>query len=246
MGGGRKWIYKQLLPHVLRKADIIVCISNYVRDEVKTIYPYTAQKLTTVYNSVDIHRNESDSIVKGKYILYVNSLLLYKNVGTLVKAFAHIYDKIPHKLVVVGKSTDYWKGIYGEYSRNKNLAERIVLLENIEDEELASLYSHADLFVTTSLFEGFGFTPIEAAICGARVISTEETALPETTKGLLNYYRPANDYHELAAGILEQLSEEINQKKQQEISQTLAASYDVHRCAGEMIQKILDAYHRRA
>lgn len=44
------------------------------------------------------------------------------------------------------------------------------------------LYSNASLFVSPSLMEGFGFTPIEAAIHCVPVVCTKETALYETTK----------------------------------------------------------------
>lgn len=58
------------------------------------------------------------------------------------------------------------------------------------------------MFIPSSLYEGFGYTPIEAAMCGCPVISSIQEALPDSTQGLLNYYHPAMDADVLANKIL--------------------------------------------
>jgi glycosyltransferase involved in cell wall biosynthesis len=66
----------------------------------------------------------------------------------------------------------------------------------------------ARLFITTSLCEGFGYTPVEAALSGTEVISTMCGSLPEVTMNLVNYYYPATDYKELVKKIIELLQKE--------------------------------------
>lgn len=77
-----------------------------------------------------------------------------------------------HTLVVVGGS---W--------RNEELwdkgGENLVLIENLAAEELAALYSGAAVFVYPSLYEGFGLPVLEAMACGAPVITSNLSALPE-------------------------------------------------------------------
>lgn len=68
----------------------------------------------------------------------------------------------------------------------------------IDDQLLAQYYQFADLFIHPSLLEGFGYPPIEAAIHKTPVLTTKETALYESTMGILNYYEPATDSQALA------------------------------------------------
>ena len=55
----------------------------------------------------------------------------------------------------------------------------ITITGYIKDTELSSLYSLADIFIYPSLYEGFGFPPLEAMKCGCPVIVSNVTSLPE-------------------------------------------------------------------
>ena len=67
--------------------------------------------------------------------------------------------------------------------------------------------------MTTSLKEGFGYTPIEAAMCGCPVISSTCEALLDTTKELLHYYEPAQDAKILSRKILHVLNNTPSKKE---------------------------------
>jgi alpha-1,3-rhamnosyl/mannosyltransferase len=63
------------------------------------------------------------------------------------------------------------------------LVECIRLPGYVPDDDLAALYSGADVFVFPSIHEGFGLPVIEAMACGAPVICSDRSALPEITDG---------------------------------------------------------------
>ena len=98
------------------------------------------------------------------YILYVNAIREYKNIYTLIKAFNELKDVVTHNLVIVGKRNDYWERVIIPYIKEKNLLSRIELIEYATDAELNYLYKNAAVFVSPSLYEGLGYTPIEAAM----------------------------------------------------------------------------------
>lgn len=181
--------------HSLKNADLIIAISNYVKGTLERYYPkQCGNKIVTVYDPVDFdsNQNESPYHVDGPYILSVSSIQKHKNMITLVKSFARITNKIPHKLIIVGCKGNGMIEIK-QYLKENGLSDQIIFTDYIKSEEIAWLYSHADLYVTTSLYEGFGMTPIEAMGRGIPTISSKATSLPEVTLNKAFYYEPAED-----------------------------------------------------
>ncbi|MDH6314013.1 glycosyltransferase involved in cell wall biosynthesis [Parabacteroides sp. PFB2-10] len=233
------------IPRIIKRADAIITISDYVKEEIKRKYPFAAKKnIKTIYNAAEfgMETHETRSLFDFSYILYVNSLAEYKNLLTLLKAFEAIKHNMPHKLVFVGKETPHFREVLKPYIDQHGLADRVVHLKTVSDEELMALYQHTTLFVTPSLLEGFGFTPIEAALCNAPVISTKETALYETTKGLLNYYEPPMDHQALATKIMEVLQNPPSQKELEKISTCFREEYNNRKIAREVYEFITSVH----
>lgn len=201
----RVWRLYRMYKKSFRYADEVVVISKYTKQDMETYYPeYPAEKIKVVYNSVVLaaEPRRPQGFHGSGYVLYVNTLNRYKNIITLVKAFSRIKDCPDRQLVVVGRKNEYWSKEVMPYICKNGLEKRVVHLQDLADEELRYLYEHAALFVTPSLNEGSGYTPIEAAMCGCPVISTLQEALPDATRGLLNYYYPATDADALADKML--------------------------------------------
>lgn len=187
----RKYFEKHLC-----NANTIIAISNYVKDDLANEWPQYKSKIFTVYNSVDklnVPPQKIDVLQNTKYILYVNTLSKYKNIITLISAFKQLISDSQFKdikLTVVGKSTPYWENIVIPLINGENLSNGIIHLDYVTDQELIWLYQNATVFVTPSIHEGFGYTPIEAAIYGCPVISTRCDSLPDVTDEKVRYYDP--------------------------------------------------------
>ena len=166
---------------------------------------------------------------------------------TLLKAFNINKDKIEQDLVIIGKQMDNsWKDEALPFIKTEHLENRIIHIEKtISNEKLAQFYEYADLFIHPSLLEGFGYTPIEAAMHNAPVISSKETALYETTIGLLNYYEPANDEKAMARQIKRLLQNPPSLEKRKEISDTLQKQYDYRLQAKKIYEYLLNIYNHR-
>ena len=211
--------------NALKKADKVVVISRYVGGSYKKYFKrYVKGKLSLIYAPIDfkeIREEEVDALkdFSGDFLLCINSLTKHKNLITLVKAF-HKLIKNPRiseslKLVIAGAK---WNGAneITDYIADNRLQERIVVTGFLTDGQLQYLYHHAKIFVTPSLYEGFGMTPIEAMAAGCPVISSKETSLYEVTMGRAAYYEPAKDAVALYKAMLEQLTSSQDLKREME------------------------------
>jgi glycosyltransferase involved in cell wall biosynthesis len=116
---------------------------------------------------------------RERYILYVGTLEPRKNLPALIAAFGRLSRaRRSHCLVLAGAPGWRMEGVYDAIDRS-GLAGVVVMPGYLPADELRGLYSYADLFIFPSLYEGFGLPPLEAMACGAPVITSNRSSLPE-------------------------------------------------------------------
>lgn len=242
-GSIKNFVSRLFFIPLLRSMDKLIAISNNTKKEIIEIANISNDKVDVVYNSMvppksGIMPFETNS----PYILYVNTLEKYKNVETLIRAFDLIKELIPHKIIIKARKTTYYEQNITPLIEKLNLTPRIQLIEEIfTDEQMTALYKGADLFVSPFTMEGFGYTPIEAAINQCPVICSDIPALLESTMGLLNYYHDPYDYHELSKLMLHTLSNNANLCLSK-ISSEFLNAYSVEKQAAEIIKVIEHTY----
>lgn len=201
-----RWRFRFGAFRVANRMSRIVTISQNAAAAIKELRKIKTP-VEVIYVSVVSHANPAArEAVNPPYILDVNTLVDHKNPLTLIKAFELLKDRIPHRLVFKGRRTPYWDNVLAPYIAAHGLTERVELNDALlSQEEMDRLYLNADLFVTPSEMEGFGATPIEASLAGVPVICNALPTLLESTRGLVNYYAPAQDASALADKIVEVL-----------------------------------------
>jgi glycosyltransferase involved in cell wall biosynthesis len=75
---------------------------------------------------------------------------------------------------------------------NKPIPENIVLLGYIEDGKVKALMEKCKAFILPSYYEGFGLTPLEALSCGAQIIISNASSLPEIYGNTAHYIDPSD------------------------------------------------------
>ena len=238
--GKHWWYHHTLLPWQIKRCEKVLAISQYTKQEALGIYKFLSpQNVAVVYNPLKWDDTKYLPFIKDPYILCVNTISPYKNGLTLAKAFARIKDKTDCKLVYVGIIWgDYWAQIE-QVAKESGFLDRLLHLENLQNEELVALYQHAKLFVSPSTMEGFGQTPIEAAIYGCPVITSRVTALPETTLGLVNYYDPVMSDEALAKQMQLVLFNPPTDEETFLISEKLKVAYDTESQAKKIYDVLL-------
>lgn len=200
-------IYNKKFRHACDVADVIIAISEETKRDIQKYYFIPESKIKVIYQSCEdvYYQQPSESTVQqviskfklpAEYLLYVGTIEERKNLLTVVKALSKVKD-IP--LVIIGKKKSYFKQVM-EYVHKNNLENRILLLEEVSNQELAILYRLAQVFIYPSIFEGFGIPIVEALISRTPVITSKGGCFPEAGGPDSIYIDPTND-NELAEKI---------------------------------------------
>ena len=112
------------------------------------------------------------------FLLAVSVLSPHKNVERLVEAYGQSGVNAP--LIVAGAHRDATSRIQSAIAR-QGLETRVRLIGQVSDQELAALYGSCRAFVYPSLYEGFGLPVVEALACGAAVVASRSSSIPEVT-----------------------------------------------------------------
>ncbi len=236
-----RMFYNIFLTHNL-KHTYYFSISEYTKNEIMHFYPAVKEdRLYVNYNPIEVLTSSlTDPILNYQYILCVNTFHPKKNTLSLIRAFNIVKKNKSYKLVLVSSKNSYWNNVLFPEIVNLGLKDDVVCLGDVLDDELENIYRSASLFVTPSLREGFGYTPIEAAIYKIPVLVSMESALPETTCGLVNYYEPAMDEEVLAERILYLLSNPPSEELLDNVSFSLKSKYSVENRAKIFYSQIID------
>jgi glycosyltransferase involved in cell wall biosynthesis len=170
----------------VEKSDAIICVSSFTARELQDLLGAPPDKLRVVPSglSPNHRRASADEIGRTRkrlqldrpYLLSVGTLEPRKNYPFLISVFEQL--GFEGDLVIAGMKGWKTDGIFDRRNHSTH-RERIRLLEYVDEKDLAPLYSGAELFVLPSLYEGFGFPPMEAMQCGTPVISAATGSLPE-------------------------------------------------------------------
>jgi glycosyltransferase involved in cell wall biosynthesis len=179
-----------LIKAASRRADRIITISNYSKNEIVRELGIAENKVTVVYLGVrdpfgEVAASDVDLSalrdlgISGEYIFYIGGFQHRKNVATLLRAFRQVLDTYPAIKLVLGGSQSSDSSSVASLANQLGIADSVVFTGTLSVEQVASLMRRATIFVLPSLHEGFGLPVLEAMACGTPVICSNVTALPE-------------------------------------------------------------------
>lgn len=172
----------------IKRCDLLFAVSDATRRDLRDVLGIRS-RIVTVHNAADgrvfypakpsaIRRVSARYRIEGPYLLSVCTLEPRKNIETLLRAFARMKGREKVRLVLVGKQG--W--IHPEFFAlidELGIRDEIILPGYVPEEELAPLYSGAQLFAFPSLYEGYGMPVLEAMQCGCPVVASNSSSIPE-------------------------------------------------------------------
>src|SRR5690606_10178133 len=112
-------------------------------------------------------------------IVHIGRLMRYKNVQTLLRAFALLRQDVPRARLVIGGDGNHRPALEA-MARELNIADAVDFRGFVSEDEKLRLYNEAAVFVNPSLKEGWGLTSIEANACGTPVVAADSPGLRDS------------------------------------------------------------------
>jgi glycosyltransferase involved in cell wall biosynthesis len=167
------------------------------------------------------------------YVLCVSTLEPRKKIGELLAAWRLLPHGLRKAYPLVLAGTNGWlsQALQAQISKGE-MQGWVRHLGYVPEEDLPLLYAGAALFIYPSTYEGFGLPPIEAMACGIPVLVSDQSCLPEVTKGAALMVNP--DDVEALSETLEKGIKDNDWRSSSVIhGQLVAASYGWERCIDE-------------
>ena len=178
----------------LSRADLLLTISDSSSQEAFDYLGVSTDKVVNtseaadqMFRALSITAAEQESLfsklgINSQYLLYSGGGDKRKNLPRLIEAYAQLPKNLQqkHQLVFAGRIPHGVVVALQEHARQVGLvADRLVFTDYVTDDELIKLYNLCHLFIFPSWHEGFGLPALEAMACGAPVIGSNTSSLPE-------------------------------------------------------------------
>jgi glycosyltransferase involved in cell wall biosynthesis len=234
--GIRNRLLKRQLVSSMKRADLVIFISEYARDFINQTTGNGVSHSVLIPHGVDSAFRPDDSTteplpdwLKGEeYILYVSPLDVYKAQLEVIKAYAMLADRIPDAptLVLVGTplNASYTDEVH-RLIRSKKLTHKFIFKGHVDQGQLPQLYQHAIFNIFASETENCPFILLEALAAGRPVLSSNRPPMPEFAGDAALYFDPSNP-HELADKMQEYLESPVLRERMSELSLAKSFQYD--------------------
>jgi len=208
----------------LTRANRVIAVSDATRRDVENLMGVSPDRIRRVYNAPDPGFQDAAAAcnpaerqrimeryqINYPYLLYAGNIRRHKNVPRLVEAFAVVREDLAShpvyqhlRLVIIGDTISQHPAVRQTVIKSR-VEHAVRFLGFVPFETLRCFYESASAFVFPSRYEGFGLPPLEAMACGAPVVASNVSSLPEVVGDAAILVNPENVF-DIARGIREAL-----------------------------------------
>ena len=244
----------------LKRANRVIAVSDATRRDVEGLMGVPSERIRRVYNAPDpgfradhaaATADEKQRIMERyqinyPFLLYAGNIRRHKNVPRLVEAFAVVREQMAShpvykdlRLVIIGDTISQYPAV--RQTVIKSRVEAVVrFLGFVPFETLRCFYETAAAFVFPSRYEGFGLPPLEAMACGAPVVASNVSSLPEVVGDAAVLVNPENVF-DIARGIRDVLLDDAMREDLIRRGRVQASRFSWERTASQVLDIYLEA-----
>jgi phosphatidylinositol alpha-1,6-mannosyltransferase len=209
------WLNPVIERRVIEGSERVITVSEFSRRQLVETLGVSADRIEVVPNGIDarfapgtgedIRRRHG--LGAAPVVLSLGGLKPRKNLPLLLRAWREVASaRADARLLVAGSGP--LEAALRRRAEALGLGARVVFAGRIAEADKVAYYNAADLFVSPSSLEGFGFTVGEAMSCALPVVVSDRGALPElVANGEGGFVCPHGDAGELARRLLELLGD---------------------------------------
>lgn len=193
---------------LINKYDEIVTVSQATRADLLEKFGLDETKIKVIPNGIapkfkpcpkDEFLLKKYNLTNKKVLLYLGQLIERKNIGFLFE----VLKKLPQEYALVIAGAGPQKAQLQERVRDLNLTEQVVFTGFVEEKDKIKYYNLADIFVYSSLKEGFGLSVLEAMACGVPVLTSNLPVFAAVIDNGIDGYLLQTDSDKWAEKIIE-------------------------------------------
>lgn len=219
-----KLIHYYKIKYSCRKADLIIAVSEFTKNDICKTFSVSSDKVQVVYQSVqevfkikyqanDIQNLLGEYQVPERFYLFVGSITARKNLLSALKAWNLLPEEYQLPFVIIGKPNRKYIKLINKFLKSFPEDQfNKILFRKVTNDHLPFIYQSAAIFIYPSHFEGFGIPVLEALYSGIPVITSKTSSLPEVAGEGAILVNP-NDEMEIRAGIIRFMNDHEYKKK---------------------------------
>jgi glycosyltransferase involved in cell wall biosynthesis len=181
---------RAVLRHAVRDAGALITGSHQAKSDIVSLFRIDERRVHVIYHGIQAHFKELEDRrelqrfrerfgLKRPFILYVGNIKQHKNIPALLRAFKKLLPTQKDlDLVFVGELLNGNKGL-STLVDELGIRSKVRDLGRLSADDLVCAYNGAEAVVLPSLYEGFGFTVVEAMACGTPTVVSNRGSLPE-------------------------------------------------------------------
>jgi len=188
-------LYRLLLRITLRLADYVITTTNTLRDVLIEVFPWIRGKVVVTGNGVDLNFFKPLNVEKKYDVIFLGRIhIVHKGLDKLLIAWNVITKKLPSAklLLVGGYESDRDRQLLSTIINKLKLNDNAIVTGFVEDKEIVRLLNSSKIFVSLSIYEGFGLSVLEAMACGIPCIVSDLQIFRELHNGIPLYVNTRN------------------------------------------------------